>query len=85
MRKTWLIFSQAVTVSVAVLFVVATLKPDWLRRSGQRTRRDVAAKLARMGVDADEEHVFTCAMATARSMRRWAKAWVAWSSPSTAA
>ena len=30
MRKTWLIFSQAVTVSVAVLFVVATLKPEWL-------------------------------------------------------
>jgi hypothetical protein len=27
MRKTWLIFSQAVTVAVAVLFVVATLKP----------------------------------------------------------
>ena len=36
MRKTWLIFSQAVTVSVAVLFVVATLKPDWLRRGGQQ-------------------------------------------------
>jgi len=34
MRKTWLIFSQAVTVSVAMLFVVATLKPDWLRRGG---------------------------------------------------
>ncbi|MFN5048994.1 MAG: 2-alkenal reductase, partial [Roseateles sp.] len=33
MRRTWLIFSQAVTVAVAVLFVVATLKPDWLRRS----------------------------------------------------
>ena len=33
MRKTWLIFSQAVTVAVAVLFVVATLKPDWLRRN----------------------------------------------------
>jgi serine protease DegQ len=32
MRKTWLIFSQAVTVSVAVLFVVATLKPEWLDR-----------------------------------------------------
>ena len=31
MRRTWLIFSQAVTVAVAVLFVVATLKPDWLR------------------------------------------------------
>ncbi len=34
MRRTWLIFSQAVTVAVAVLFVVATLKPDWLRRDG---------------------------------------------------
>lgn len=32
MRKTWLIFSQAVTVALAVLFVVATLKPDWLGR-----------------------------------------------------
>jgi hypothetical protein len=28
MRRTWLIFSQAVTVAVAVLFVVATLKPE---------------------------------------------------------
>jgi Do/DeqQ family serine protease len=32
MRKTWLLFSQAVTVAVAVLFVVATLKPEWLQR-----------------------------------------------------
>ena len=32
MRKTWLIFSQAVTVAVALLFVVATLKPDWVQR-----------------------------------------------------
>jgi serine protease DegQ len=32
MRKTWLVFSQAVTVAVAVLFVVATLKPEWIRR-----------------------------------------------------
>ena len=36
MRKTWLIFSQAVTVAVALLFVVATLKPDWLGRSPGR-------------------------------------------------
>ena len=34
MRRTWLIFSQAVTVAVAVLFVVATLKPEWLPRRG---------------------------------------------------
>ena len=32
MRKTWLLFSQAVTVAVAVLFVVSTLKPEWVRR-----------------------------------------------------
>ena len=31
MRRTWLIFSQAVTIAVAVLFVVGTLKPGWLR------------------------------------------------------
>jgi serine protease DegQ len=35
MRKTWLIFSQAVTVAVAVLFVVATLKPEWLAREAR--------------------------------------------------
>jgi serine protease DegQ len=32
MHKTWLIFSQAVTIAVAALFVVATLKPEWLGR-----------------------------------------------------
>lgn len=30
MRRLWLIFSQAVTVALAVFFVVATLKPHWL-------------------------------------------------------
>ncbi len=29
-RKTWLVFSQAVTVAVAALFVLLTLKPQWL-------------------------------------------------------
>jgi NagD protein len=37
-----------------------------LTNNSQRTRRDVAAKLARLGIDVDEEHVFTSAMATAR-------------------
>jgi serine protease DegQ len=36
MRRIWLIFSQAVTVAVALLFVVITLKPDWLGRSPGR-------------------------------------------------
>ncbi|MEP7056974.1 MAG: trypsin-like peptidase domain-containing protein, partial [Caldimonas sp.] len=34
MRRTWLLFSQAVTVAVALLFVVSTLKPEWLPRRG---------------------------------------------------
>ncbi len=33
MRRLWLIFSQAVTVALALLFVVATLKPQWLNRA----------------------------------------------------
>lgn len=30
MRRLWLVFAQAVTVALAVLFVISTLKPDWL-------------------------------------------------------
>jgi len=32
MRRHWLIFSQTVTVLLAVWFVVASLKPEWLNR-----------------------------------------------------
>jgi NagD protein len=38
----------------------------FLTNNSQRTRRDVATKLQRLGIDVGEEHVFTCAMATAR-------------------
>jgi len=38
----------------------------FLTNNSQRTRRDVQTKLARMGIDVDEGHIFTCAMATAR-------------------
>jgi len=38
----------------------------FLTNNSQRTRRDVAAKLRRMGIRVGEEHIFTCAMATAR-------------------
>jgi serine protease DegQ len=33
MRNLWLIFAQAATVAVGALFVVTTLKPEWLGRS----------------------------------------------------
>jgi len=38
----------------------------FLTNNSQRTRRDVATKLRRMGIDVGERHVFTCAIATAR-------------------
>lgn len=42
----------------------------FLTNNSQRTRRDVAMKLSRMGIPASEEHIFTCAMATARFLAR---------------
>lgn len=42
----------------------------FLTNNSQRTRRDVATKLQRLGMDVEEEHVFTCAMATARFLAR---------------
>jgi NagD protein len=38
----------------------------FLTNNSQRTRRDVATRLQRLGITVEEEHVFTCAMATAR-------------------
>jgi NagD protein len=38
----------------------------FLTNNSQRTRRDVQIRLRRMGIDVDEAHIFTCAMATAR-------------------
>ena len=35
MRRLWLIFTQTTTVALALLFVVGTLKPQWLRQTGQ--------------------------------------------------
>ncbi len=34
MRRLWLIFSQATTIAVAVLFVVSTFRPEWLPSRG---------------------------------------------------
>ena len=37
MRRLWLIFAQTVTICVAVLFVVKTLKPEWLAQMPSAT------------------------------------------------
>jgi NagD protein len=44
----------------------------FLTNNSQRTRRDIVTKLHRMGIDCDERHVFTCAMATAQFLA-WQK------------
>lgn len=41
-----------------------------LTNNSQRSRRDVAARLGRLGIEIEEEHVFTSAMATARFLAR---------------
>ncbi|MGF6780613.1 Do family serine endopeptidase [Paraburkholderia sp. GAS334] len=35
LRRFWLFFAQAVTVLLALMFIIATLKPQWLQRQGQ--------------------------------------------------
>lgn len=42
----------------------------FLTNNSQRTRRDVATKLQRMGIEVTEQHIFTCAMATARFLAK---------------
>ncbi len=46
MRRLWLLFSQAVTVALAVFFVVAALKPQWLSRSPPSAGGVVAVQTA---------------------------------------
>jgi NagD protein len=51
--------------------LIATHQPFlFLTNNSQRTRRDVAVKLQRLGINAEEKHVFTCAMATARFLAK---------------
>ncbi|HEY9460899.1 MAG TPA: trypsin-like peptidase domain-containing protein [Paralcaligenes sp.] len=35
MRRLWMLFAQTVTVCLGILFIVTTLRPDWLRSSPQ--------------------------------------------------
>jgi NagD protein len=53
----WSLFACCVTGTFPLLF---------LTNNSQRTRRDVATKLQRLGMPVQEEHIFTCAIATAR-------------------
>jgi NagD protein len=64
------IYRGGVLIPGAVEFINQLLDRDipflFLTNNSQRTRRDVALKLTRMGIPVEERHIFTCAMATAR-------------------
>jgi NagD protein len=64
------IYRGAELIPGADTFIKQLLDRDvpflFLTNNSQRTRRDVATKLQRMGIPAEERHIFTCAMATAR-------------------
>jgi NagD protein len=68
------IYRSSQLIPGAVEFI--RLLCDWnipflfLTNNSQRTRRDVATKLQRMGMPIEEKHIFTCAMATARILAR---------------
>ncbi len=57
MRKAWLLFSQTVTVAVALLFVVATLKPQWLGRGPETATTPVTATTAIVPLPAPVQNV----------------------------
>ena len=46
LRRFWLLFAQAVTVLLALLFIVVTLKPNWLQRQGQLGHQPAAPIVA---------------------------------------
>lgn len=52
MHRLWLVFAQTVTVCLGILFIVTTLRPDWLRNGSQvaprseSPRPDTVAALA---------------------------------------
>ena len=41
MRRLWLLFAQTVTVALALWFIVATLKPEWIRHIGPGTGTEI--------------------------------------------
>ncbi len=68
------VYRSAQLIPGAVRFI--EMLQEWsipflfLTNNSQRTRRDVATKIQRLGMPVEEKHIFTCAMATARFLAR---------------
>jgi serine protease DegQ len=46
LRRLWLLFAQATTVGLAALFIVATLRPEWLRGTTQVVSTPVSGSVS---------------------------------------
>jgi len=53
LRRLWLLFAQVTTVGLALLFIVSTLKPDWLRRTPSVLATPVSKDVSIQQVTAD--------------------------------
>jgi NagD protein len=64
------IYRGSTLIPGAQAFITTLLNREipftFLTNNSQRTRRDMSLKLRRLGIEVGDEHVFTCAMATAR-------------------
>ncbi len=64
------IYRDSIPIPGAVDFINRLVREAipfmFVTNNSQRTRRDVCFKLRKMGMQVDEGHIFTCAMATAR-------------------
>ncbi len=64
------IYSGGTPIPGAIEFIETLLENDipflFLTNNSQFTRRDVVTKLERMGINVEEKHIFTSAMATGR-------------------
>lgn len=46
LRRLWLLFAQATTVGLALLFIVTTLKPEWLKRGSAVLSTPVSSEVS---------------------------------------
>ena len=69
LRKLWLLFAQAVTVVLAIVFVVATLRPEWLPgRLHFSTSIGAPNAAARRHEPAPDSSIVSYALAASRAM-----------------
>jgi len=71
LRRLWLMFAQATTIGLAALFIVATLRPEWLRGTPAVVSTPVSGGVAILDnprrvliTTADTTHTFTVTGAT---------------------